>query len=44
MAILYVLSALTIIALNAEALPGAIAAIWHGRLLPPKGWPAAPWG
>ncbi|MYK27086.1 MAG: alanine:cation symporter family protein [Gammaproteobacteria bacterium] len=34
MAILYVLSALTIIALNAEALPGAIAAIWNGAFSP----------
>ena len=36
MAILYVLSALTIIALNAEALPGAIAAIWNGAFSPPR--------
>ena len=34
MAILYVLSALTIIALNAEALPDAIAAIWNGAFSP----------
>ena len=34
MAVLYVLSALTILALNAEALPGAIAAIWNGAFSP----------
>ncbi len=34
MAGLYVLSAVTVIALNAEALPGAIAAIWNGAFSP----------
>ena len=34
MALLYVVSALAIIVLNADALPGAIAAIWHGAFAP----------
>lgn len=34
MAILYVISALVIIALNAERLPAACAAIWHGAFAP----------
>jgi alanine or glycine:cation symporter, AGCS family len=34
MALLYVGSALTIIAINADAVPGALAAIWHGAFSP----------
>lgn len=34
MALLYVVSALTIIVLNAGAVPGALAAIWHGAFAP----------
>jgi alanine or glycine:cation symporter, AGCS family len=34
MALLYVASCITIVALNAGALPGAIAAIWHGAFAP----------
>lgn len=34
MALLYVVSAMAIIVLNADALPGAIAAIWHGAFAP----------
>ncbi|MEM7077675.1 MAG: alanine/glycine:cation symporter family protein [Pseudomonadota bacterium] len=34
MALLYVLTALVVIILNAEAVPGAFAAIWHGAFNP----------
>ncbi|MEQ8858557.1 MAG: alanine/glycine:cation symporter family protein [Pseudomonadales bacterium] len=34
MAILYVTLCVTVIALNADALPGAVAAIWHGAFNP----------
>ena len=34
MALLYVVSALAIIVLNANELPGAVAAIWHGAFAP----------
>ncbi|NBC22400.1 MAG: amino acid carrier protein [Gammaproteobacteria bacterium] len=34
MALLYVVSALTVIGLNADAVPGAIAAIWQGAFAP----------
>jgi AGCS family alanine or glycine:cation symporter len=34
MAVLYIVSAITIVLLNAERLPGAFAAIWHGAFAP----------